>query len=865
MGASKGGKASFPPLDAPSLGLMATFPDKPTLDGIEDRWAERWERDGVYRFDRAAERDQVFAVDTPPPTVSGSIHMGTVFGYTQFDSVARYQRMRGKSVFFPIGWDDNGLATERRVQNYYGVRCDPTQQFQADFVPPFRGDTPKDHHEVPISRRNFIDLCEELTAIDEAVFEELFRRLGMSFDWSLLYTTVGERSRRTSQLAFLHNLDRGEAYSADAPTVWDVDDRTAVAQAEIEDRERPGAYHLIAFQSADGDVLIDTTRPELIVSCVALVAHPDDERYQPAFGSTVRTPLFGVEVPIVGHPLAQPDKGTGIAMVCTFGDTTDVTWWRELNLPTRSVIGRDGRLTSSMPSWLETEAGRAAYEPLAGRTVKQAQTAMVEALRESGDLRGDPRPITHPVKFYERGSRPLEIVTSRQWYIRNGGRDTDRRDAFLARGKELAWYPDHMRHRYENWVEGLNGDWLISRQRFFGVPIPLWYSVDEHGEADYDQPIAPDPAALPIDPSAEAPPGYTEDQRGEPGGFVGDADIMDTWATSSLTPQIAGGWADEPELFAHLFPMDVRPQGPDIIRTWLFSTVVRSHFEHGSLPWTNTMINGWILDPDRKKMSKSKGNVVTPMGFFEQYGTDAVRYWSLAARPGVDTAFSEDQMKVGRRLATKLLNVSKFVLGIEGSVDTDTEFDPIDHAMLAQLDSVIVEATRAFEGLDYARALERTEEFFWWFCDDYVELVKGRAYGSRGDDAAFSARVALRSALDIVQRLLAPVLPFATEECWSWWHDTSVHGADWPTRADDDGGRSDPSLDPVSEVLARVRRAKTEAKLSQRAAVARLEVRGPVGWISGIEPARHDLVEALTVDQLTIESADQVGIAIQLT
>ena len=848
---------------------MATIPDKPTLDGIEARWAERWETLGVYRFDRTAERGQVFAIDTPPPTVSGSIHMGTVFGYTQFDSVARYQRMRDKSVFFPIGWDDNGLATERRVQNYYGVRCDPTQPFQADFTPPFRGDTPpskagKDHHEIPISRRNFIDLCEELTAIDEAVFEELFRRLGMSFDWSLLYTTVGERSRRTSQLAFLHNLDRGEAYSADAPTVWDVDDRTAVAQAEIEDRERPGAYHLIAFQSADGDVLIDTTRPELIVSCVALVAHPDDERFQPAFGSTVRTPLFGVEVPIVAHPLAQPDKGTGIAMVCTFGDTTDVTWWRELNLPTRSVVGRDGRLTSSMPTWLETDDARAAYEPVAGRTVKQAQTAMVEALRESGDLRGDPRPITHPVKFYERGSRPLEIVTSRQWYIRNGGRDVDRRDALLARGKELAWYPDHMRHRYENWVEGLNGDWLISRQRFFGVPIPLWYSVDEHGEADYDQPIAPDAGVLPIDPSAEAPPGYVEEQRGQPGGFVGDADIMDTWATSSLTPQIAGGWADEPELFARLFPMDVRPQGPEIIRTWLFSTVVRSHFEHGSLPWTNAMINGWILDPDRKKMSKSKGNTVTPMGLFEQYGTDAVRYWSLAARPGVDTAFSEDQMKVGRRLATKLLNVSKFVLGIEGSVDTDTEFDPIDHAMLGQLDGVIVEATRAFEGFDYARALERTEEFFWWFCDDYVELVKGRAYGSRGADGAASAGTALRIALDAIQRLLAPVLPFATEEAWSWWHETSVHAATWPEASDTPADSDALSLDPASDVLASVRRAKTEAKVSQRAAVATLDVRGPAAWIATIEQAKADLVEALTVGDLTLGESDDVSISVEL-
>ena len=320
----------------------------------------------------------MFSIDTPPPTVSGSIHMGTVFGYTQTDALARYQRMAGKSVFYPIGWDDNGLATERRVQNFYGVRCDPSQPFDADFTPPYRGDAPKDHREVPISRPNFVELCHELTATDEAAFEELFRRAGMSFDWTLQYETINDLSRRTSQVAFLRNLDRGEAYSAEAPTVWDVDDRTAVAQAEIEDRERPGAYHLLAFHlddppagwrspefggdgpvrhagdegasaaASDGVVVIDTTRPELIVSCVAMVAHPDDARYAGLVGSTVRTPIFGVEVPVVTHPLAQPDKGTGIAMVCTFGDTTDVTWWRELDLPTRSVIGRDGRFVAGV-------------------------------------------------------------------------------------------------------------------------------------------------------------------------------------------------------------------------------------------------------------------------------------------------------------------------------------------------------------------------------------------------------------------------------------------------------------------------------------------------------------------------------------
>ena len=846
---------------------MPTVPDKPTLDGIESRWAQRWEADGVYRFAAPDDRSQVFSIDTPPPTVSGSIHMGTVFGYSQTDALARYQRMRGRAVYYPMGWDDNGLATERRVQNYYGVRCDPSQPYQAELTPPFRGDAPSDHQAVPISRPNFVELCHELTAIDEAAFEELFRRLGLSVDWTLLYTTIDDLSRRTSQAAFLHNLARGEAYSAEAPTVWDVDDRTAVAQAEIEDRERPGAYHVVAFEGPDGEVLIETTRPELIVSCVAMVAHPDDERYRSLVGSTVRTPLFGVEVPVVVHPLAQPDKGTGIAMVCTFGDTTDVTWWRELALPTRSVIGRDGRFSAATPAWLATDAARAAYEPLAGRTVKQAQTATVEQLRSSGALRGDPRPITHPVKFYERGTRPLEIVTSRQWYIRNGGRDQALRETMLAYGKELNWFPDHMRHRYEHWVEGLNGDWLISRQRFFGVPIPLWYPVGDDGEADFDHPIAPAEELLPLDPSTEVPPGYTQHQRGQPGGFVGDPDVMDTWATSSLTPQICGHWLDRPELFELVFPMDMRPQGPEIIRTWLFSTVVRAHFEFGTLPWGNATLNGWILDPDRKKMSKSKGNVVTPMPLFDQFGTDAVRYWAISARPGVDTVVSDDQMKVGRRLATKLLNVTKFVLGI-GDDEGGVVNDPVDVAMLARLDAVVDEATTAFDGFDYARALERSEAFFWWFCDDYVELVKGRAYGGRGDAPAASARAALRHALEAQLRLLAPTLPFATEEAWSWWHEGSIHASSWPS-ADGTPGGDGPSVDleAVSEVLARVRRAKTEAKASQRSPVARLRVTATETALAALRPAADDLVDTLTVAQLDLTaeaSAAELTVDVEL-
>ena len=843
---------------------MSRVPEKPTIDGVEARFVKQWEQDGIYRFDRTAKREDIFSIDTPPPTVSGSLHMGHVFSYTHTDTLARFWRMRGKSVFYPMGWDDNGLPTERRVQNFYGVSCDPSLKYVAGFEPPFRGDPPKDARAVPISRPNFIELCDELTAQDEKVFEDLFRRLGLSVDWSLLYTTISEHARRTAQSAFLRNLERGEAYTQEAPTLWDVDFGTAVAQAELEDRERPGAFHKLKFHVPDetrSEFTVETTRPELIAACVGLVAHPDDARYQHLFGKVAHTPIFNVEVPVFAHPLAQPDKGSGIAMVCTFGDLTDVIWWRELNLATRPTIGRDGRFVADAPAIMSDKA-KLQYARLAGKSVKQAQTLTVEMLRETGELIDEPRAIVHAVKFYEKGDRPLEIVTSRQWYIRNGGRDEKLRDKLLARGDELTWHPDFMQHRYANWVGGLNGDWLVSRQRYFGVPIPLWYRLDANSEIIYENPLVPAVDQLPVDPSTDVPQGFLAEQRGAANGFTGDPDIMDTWATSSLTPQLAGHWVDDRELFERIFPMDVRPQGHDIIRTWLFSTMVRSNFEHDVAPWKNACLSGWILDPDRKKMSKSKGNVVTPSDLFDQYGSDAVRYWAACARPGVDTAFSEDQMKVGRKLATKLLNLTKFVLGAAASETTNVDAQPkdlVDQAMLVRLAEVVDAATVALEQFDYARALERTEAFFWWFCDDYVELVKTRAYGETQDSS--SARVSLHRALNIVQRLLAPMLPFATEEVWSWWQSGSIHRAPWPTTVETLAGFTAApdavdDLDAICTVLGVIRRTKTEAKVSQRAEVAKLVVTAEAKTVSMLQANLLDLRNAGSLQAIEFVVSD---------
>ena len=581
---------------------------------------------------------------------------------------------------------------------------------------------------------------------------------------------------------------------------------------------------------------------------MALVAHPDDERYQGLFGKTVRTPLFDVEIPVVAHRLAQIDKGSGIAMICTFGDVTDVIWWRELDLPNRAILGWDGRIIEEMPDVITSEQGKAAYAELVGKTVFSAKQRIVELLQESGDMIGEPKPITHDVKFFEKGDKPLEIVSTRQWYIRNGGRDSNVRERLIELGKQLNFHPDFMRVRFENWVNGLTGDWLISRQRFFGVPIPVWYALDSNGEANYETPLVPSAESLPIDPSTDVPAGYTEAQRGVAGGFIGEMDIMDTWATSSLTPQLAGGWIADPEKFAKVFPYDLRPQGQDIIRTWLFSTLLRSEQEHGQLPWSNAAISGWILDPDRKKMSKSKGNVVVPAEPIDNHGADAVRYWAASARLGTDAAFDEGQMKVGRRLAIKLLNAAKFALSFEVPAGHTKVTEPIDQAMLLDLANVVTLATEAFESYDHTKSLELTEKFFWTFTDDYLELVKERAYGQGGVSAEqqASAAIALRTALHTMLRLFAPFLPFATDEVWGWWQKDagSIHRAAWPTQAEiaaDLDGSNLGLLELASTALFGVRKAKSDAKVSMKADVESAVIEAPAATLTSLRLLETDL------------------------
>ncbi|MGE5127127.1 MAG: valine--tRNA ligase [Betaproteobacteria bacterium] len=832
----------------------------------EQKWDRLWQEWGVHRFDEAAAREP-YVVDTPPPTVSGSLHVGHVFSFTQTDVLARFQRMRGRDVFYPMGWDDNGLPTERRVQNYFHVKCEPHVPYQPGLAIPMADEAARKQPARRVSRGNFIELCLALTAQDEQAFKALWRRLGLSVDWALEYSTINPLARHLAQWSFIDLFRKGQVYQVEAPTLWDVDFRTAVAQAEVEDRPQRGAFHHVRFGvEGGGSFTVATTRPELLPACVGVAAHPDDERYRQLFGKRALTPLFRVPVRIFPSQLVERDKGTGILMVCTFGDATDVQWWREQGLPLRQVIGRDGRLVPAdfgAPAWPSQDPAAAvrSYGELVGKTVREAQKRIVELLREpAGSALGDgqpplvsePQPIEHPVKFYEKGDRPLEFITTRQWFVRI----LEHKQELVEAGEKVLWHPDFMRLRFRNWTENLNLDWCISRQRFFGVPFPVWYAVGEDGSTDFSRPLLADERALPVDPTSQAPAGYDEAQRERPGGFRAEEDVFDTWFTSSLTPQIATGWFTRPQRHRRLFPMDLRPQSHEIIRTWAFYTIAKALLHEGTIPWRHVAISGWVLDPDRKKMSKSKGNVLTPMHLLDEFGADAVRYWSLAARLGADTAFDEKVLKVGRRLVTKLWNAAKFVLSQSGPDGPISR--PLDAAFLARLAETVERAGTALEELDYASALDAIERFFWsGFTDNYVELVKARARSETDEEGRASAVAALQLALGVLLRLLAPYLPYVTDEVWSWGFaaargERSIHRAPWPTAAELLARVTPPAdgavFDAACGLLESVRRAKSAAGATVGRHLSRLRVAASPATAARLRPCLGDLASAARVE-----------------
>jgi len=809
-----------------------------------------------------------FSIDTPPPTVSGSLHMGHVFSYTHQDCLARYQRMRGKNIFYPIGWDDNGLPTERRVQNFYNVHCDPSIPYDADISLKAGAQTGSSK---PVSRQNFIELCLALTKSDEEVFKRLWTRLGLSVDWSLEYSTIDSQSRRISQRSFIELWRSGEAYQVDSPVYWDIGFGTAIAQAEMEDRLIHGEFYDIIFQSPENELKVNvaTTRPELLPACVALAVHPEDERYAHLQGIEFESPLFHTRIPLIFDSKVQRDKGTGIVMICTFGDVMDVYWWRQHRLPLRQIIGPNGRMMVIRfgdPGWESARADAANdyYSHLQENTVELARRKIIPLLRNSGNLIKDAKPITHAVKFYEKGEKPLELLPRRQWYIRI----LDHKDELLEAGNQVRWHPEGMRSRYLDWVGGLNQDWCISRQRYFGVPFPVWYPLDSNGVPNYGKPLVADVACLPVDPSSDVPAGYNEADRGRPNGFVAELDVQDTWATSALTPEIALSKLGDPCLAEEMIPMDVRPQSHEIIRTWAFYTIAKSLLHRKKMPWRSVVISGWILDPDRKKMSKSKGNVVTPNLLFDQYSADAIRYWAAKARPGVDTVYDEKTLKVGKKLVTKLFNVARFLgrcLG-DDSFDSDNQsvICPLDNSFLRGVIDLISAATSAFESNDWGTALAQIESFFWSeFCDDYIELIKSRAYGAAAPQRN-SAISSLHLSFSILLRLVAPIVPFVAEEIWSQiyqrnFRGISIHRSTWPTSSELPASAMGAERDCFKNaqwLMSHIRRNKAALQVGMRWPVKTLLIRLPSEVIPKINDIMDDVAAAGTVEHFEVEASN---------
>ncbi len=779
----------------------------------EKKWQDFWQQQKVYLWDKNTNKEETFVVDTPPPTVSGQLHIGHVYSYTQADFIVRFQRMIGKNIFYPMGFDDNGLPTERLVEKQREVRASN------------------------MMRQEFVKICREVVKEEEEKFRQLFNSIALSVDWNLEYQTISPLSQTISQMSFLDLVNKEQIYREAQPILWDPVDGTALAQADIEDKERASSMNEIIFKSNNGEeLIIATTRPELLAACVAVFYHPDDLRYKHLKNSKAITPLFGVEVPIIEDELVQIDKGTGLVMCCTFGDQTDILWWKKHRLPSKIIINNQGKLANIIFSDNCQDIIKAQNfaDQLIGLKVTAAKAKSIELLK-SENLLLKQTEIQQIVKCAERSGAPLEILTSPQWFIKT----IEHKEALLQKTEELNWHPKSMKIRLSNWINGIAWDWCISRQRYFGVPFPVWYSkrMGEEGKAIFAY-----PEQLPVDPTVDLPRGYSREE------VEADTDVMDTWATSSISPQlcshgISPKHAVDWERHQKLFPFDLRPQAHEIIRTWAFYTMLKSHLHQSSLPWHNIMISGWCLAEDRTKMSKSKGNTIVPEKLLAQYGADVIRYWASTFKPGADTAYSEDVMKNGKRLVNKLWNAAKFASGHFNKLspmDAKVELSqiqykitqPMDQWLINRLIMLVNKVQTEFNQYEYSTAMNLIETFFWRdFCDNYLEISKIRVYDefNQNSTGQYSGILTLYYTLQTILQLFAPFVPHITEEIYQsiYNFDKSIHSkGNWPknnvVRYDE---RVEQQGSILIEILDIVRRAKTERNLSMKATINKIELK----------------------------------------
>ncbi len=787
------------------------FPSKYKFSDSEKKWQEFWQKESIYTWNEGESRANTFVVDTPPPTVSGQLHIGHVYSYTHTDFIVRYKRMKGMNIFYPMGFDDNGLPTERLVEKKKNIKARQ------------------------LKREEFVEICKEVVKEEEARFRDLFNRIALSVDWNIEYQTISNTSITISQMSFLDLVNKGEIYRDSQPMLWDPVDQTALAQADIEDQEKTTLMNDIKFTDESGNSLvIATTRPELLAACVALFYHPDDVRYKHLAGQTAISPLFGAKVPILADELVSIEKGTGLVMCCTFGDQTDVLWWRKHKLPTKIIISKWGTITNVEfdDNCSNKDLANKYASQILELKITEARVKIIEILRNEGLLLAQTEKLQN-VRCAERSGAPLEILTTPQWFIKSVSHKSD----MLEKSKQLNWHPQSMKIKLDTWVNGISMDWCISRQRYFGVPFPAWYSKRKGEEGKV---IFAKTEQLPVDPLKDLPEGYLRDEI-EP-----DYDVMDTWSTSSVSPQlnshgIAPGYMINEKRHKNLFPAYLRPQAHEILRTWAYYTMLKSHLHENSLPWTNIMISGWCLAEDRSKMSKSKGNVLVPDTLLAQFGTDVVRYWAANSKLGADTAYSEDVMNNGKRLINKLWNAAKFASQhFDKLSESEKKLTPpevlslasadFDKYFLNQLFNVVNHCTTEFEKYEYASAMDLIEKFFWsQFCDNYLEITKTRAYDEeeKDPDGARSARITLYYSLKILLKLFAPFIPHITEEIYQiLYSNESIHRRNsWPEVILSKREDHTEALQ-LLDILELVRKIKAKDNLSIKTPVSCIEVKG---------------------------------------
>lgn len=811
------------------------LPKKYDPKEAEPKWQKYWEDNNIYRFDPENTEKEIYSIDTPPPTVSGKMHMGHAFSNSQQDFIARYKRMKGYNVLQPFGTDDNGLPTQTLIQKEKKVKA------------------------TSMERTDFRNLClETLEKELKPKYIQDWKRLGISCDFNVKYSTIDPHCQKISQKSFLDLYKAGRQYRQEAPAMWCPHCKTAISQVECEDANISSFFNDIVFKvENDGkeeELIIATTRPELLPACVAVFYHPEDKRYQHLKGKEAKVPLFDFKVPILEDERADPEKGTGIVMCCTFGDSTDAEWQKAHNLPIKEAIGKDGMMTEIAGKYKD-------------QRIESARKMIIEDMKDQRLLISQ-EPISHAVNVHERCGTPIEFVHSKQWFVKY----LDLKDDMIKWGNQLNWFPQHMKNRYDNWVNGLQWDWCISRQIPFGIPFPVWYCED------CDEVILAKEEDLPVDPVEDKPP-VTECPKCQSKNIIPETDIINTWATSSLTPTIVIELFNGKPVYEKLKnnPESMRPQGHDIISFWLFNTVVKSQLHYNMNPWSDCYISGWMLDPKGKKMSKSKGNIIEPQVMIEKYSADALRYMSGGCKLGDDLPFPEKDLLTGQKFITKMWNASKFaIMHLEDyNQEKPENLEAFDRWALAKLNEIIKKATESFDIYEFSKTKQEAEKYFWQiFCDNYLEISKDRLYNpdQRGEEQRRSAQYTLYNVLSSVLKMMSPFTPHITEEIYHLYfkekeNKESIHISDWPT-ADD--SMIDENIikagDNAVAVIAAVRKFKAENSLSLKEDLKKMIIASKDN--ESLKPFVDDLksttraLEIEFAEEADIEANDEVKISI---